>query len=169
MAAERRRHPTEQRWLTIYGKDGRRVISERVPPCGDELASGISNEEMRHLAEAADKAAGRACRAGDLDRGFRLLTDARVLDPGRGELWDQHEARIRASARQRERDVTQPHQPRGPRADPEVIAAGEQEWAHWNAGLPKGLCGPEWRQCPEHGTAAVRARMQEGREREGAA
>jgi hypothetical protein len=102
MRAERRAHPTEKRWITIYSKGDRRIISERVPRCGDELPQGISAEEMAHLAEAADRQAVIAYKQGDLDRAFRLLTDARVLDPGCGELWDSHEQRIREAAKHRQ-------------------------------------------------------------------
>jgi hypothetical protein len=149
----------------IYQRNGVRIVSDRVPPCGSQLPGGdLSDQERQHLATAADRKAAEAYRAEDLDRAFRLVTDARCLDPSRSQTWDERERQLGAKARQRQPEQ-EPKQP----ADPAVIAAETQQWAHWNAGLPKGLCGPEWRQCPEHGTAAVRARMHEARERQGAA
>jgi len=165
MGAQQWWNPATRRPLVIYQRNGVRIVSDRVPPCCSELPGGdLSAEERKHLATAADRKAAEAYRAGDLDRAFRLVTDARCLDPGRSQTWDQRERQLGAKARQR-----QPEQePKDP-AGPAVIDAETQQWAHWNARLPKGLCGPEWRQCPEHGTAAVRARLQQPREREGAA
>jgi len=57
---------------------------------------------MRHLAEAADRQAGHAFRSGDIDRAYRLLTDARALDPARQQVWDQHEKQIRESVTKRQ-------------------------------------------------------------------
>jgi hypothetical protein len=165
MGAQQRWNPATRRLLVIYQRNDVRIVSDRVPPCGSELPGGdLSAEERKQLATAADRKAAEAFRAGDLDRAFRLVTDARCLDPGRSQTWDERERHLGAKARQH-----QPEQePKDP-ADPAVIEAEAQQWAHWNAGLPKGLCGPEWRQCPQHGTAAVGARMREAREREGAA
>jgi hypothetical protein len=165
MGAQQRWNPATRRPLVIYQHNGVRIVSDRVPPCGSELPGGdLSAEERKHLATAADRKAAEAYRARDLDRAFRLVTDARCLDPDRSQTWDEREQQLGAKARQR-----QPEQESKEPADPAVVEAETQQWAHWNAGLPKGLCGPEWRQCPEHGTAAVRARMHQAREREGAA
>ena len=164
MGAHQRWNPATGRPLVIYERNDVRIVSEHVPPCGAELAPQTSAEERKHLASAADRQAGEAFRAGDLDRAFRLVTDARCLDPGRSQTWNQRESQIRAKASQR-----QPGQRPGELADPAVIEAETRQWAAWNAGLPRGPCGPEWRKCPDHGTAAVRARLQEAREREGAA
>jgi hypothetical protein len=165
MEAQQRWNPATRRPLVIYQRNGVRIVSDRVPPCGSELPGGdLSREERKHLATAADRKAAEAYRAGDLDRAFRLVTDARCLDPGRSQTWDERERQLGAKARQH-----QPEQEPAEPADPAVIEAETQHWAHWNAGLPKGLCGPEWRNCPEHGTAAARARTRGAREREGAA
>jgi len=169
MEAQRRWNPATRRPLVIYQRNGVRIVSDRVPPCGSELPGGdLSAEERKHLAAAADRKAAEAYRAGDLDRAFRLVTDARCLDPGRSQTWDERERQLAAKASQRQPEQ-EPKDPAEEPADPAVIDAETQQWAHWNAGLLKGLCGPEWRQCPEHGTAAVRARRQEARERQGAA
>jgi Protein of unknown function (DUF4031) len=171
MGAEQRWNPATSRPLVIYSKDGQRLVSERVPPCGSELpGSEISTEERKHLAGAADRQAAEAYRAGDLDRAFRLLTDARCLDPERSRTWDEHERRLKAKA-----DPSRQPEPDEPPADSAVIEAETQKWAEWNAGLPKGLCGPEWHRCPEHGVNAQRGRArqaaaeQAAKEREGAA
>ena len=101
-------HPTERRWLTSYTKDGRTIIAQRVPACGDDLPQARGADEMRQLATDADRQAGHAFRAGDIDRAYRLLADARVLDPARHELWGQREKQIRASvARRQPRQVSQ--------------------------------------------------------------
>jgi hypothetical protein len=128
MTAERRAHPAEKRSIVIYSKDGRRIISERVPPCGDELPEGISTEEMQHLAVAADRQAAKAYRAGDLDRAFRLLTDARVLDPGKGEQWDLHEQRIREAARHRQAEAPADR----PAMDSPEVQAETAQIHEWN-------------------------------------
>jgi tetratricopeptide (TPR) repeat protein len=96
LQATQRPHPTEQRWLTTYTKDGRTVVAARVPACGQDLPQGASAEQMQHLATEADRQAGLAFRSGDIDRAYRLLTDARALDPGRQQLWDIREQQIRA-------------------------------------------------------------------------
>jgi hypothetical protein len=169
MEAEQRCNPATRRPLVIYQRNGVRIVSDRVPPCGSELPGGdLSAEERGHLAAAADRNAAEAYRAGDLDRAFRLVTDARCLDPGRSRTWDERERQLAARARQRHPDP-EPDEPASRPADPAVIEAETQQWLDWNAGLPRGLCGPEWRNCPEHGTAAARARTQEAREKEGAA
>jgi hypothetical protein len=171
MVAEQRWNPAAGRPLVIYSRNGQRIVSDRVPPCGSELPGGdLSAGERRHLAEAAGRQAGEAYKAGDLDRAFRLLTDARCLDPGLPGL-DGHERQLAARAQQRQPGRAQPAKQREAGAGPQVIQAGQQQWAHWNAGLPRGLCGPEWQNCPEHGTKAASARMQDAgaRQREGAA
>src|SRR5258707_2380926 len=164
MVAERRPHPTQKRWITIYSKGGRRIISGRVPRCGSELPQGISTEEMARLAGAADRQAAVAYRQGDLDRAFRLLTDARVLDPGHGELWDSREQRIRDAARRRQAETPGERPATGsPEVQEEI-----QKIHEWNAGLPSGFCG--WPACPEHGEKAKAQRQADAfREREGAA
>jgi len=107
LEATRRPHPTERRWLTSYTKGGRTIIAARVPPCGQDLPHGASTEELQHLATEADRQAGHAFRTGDIDRAFRLLTDARALDPQRHQLWDQRESQIRQSvAQQQPRQVS---------------------------------------------------------------
>jgi hypothetical protein len=171
MGAEQRWNPATDRPLVIYSKGGQRLVSEHVPPCGSELpGSEISTEEKKHLAEAADRQAAEAYGSGDLDRAFRLLTDARCLDPERSRAWDEHEKRLRGKA-----DPARQPEPDEPPADPAVIQAETQKWAGWNVGLPKGLCGPEWHRCPEHGASAQRERArqaaaeQAAKEREGAA
>jgi hypothetical protein len=164
MVAERRAHPTEKRWLTIYAKDGRRIVSERVPRCGSELPEGGSAEEMAHLAEAADRQAAVAYKRGDLDRAFRLLTDARALDPGRTELWDSHEERIRDAAKHRQAQAPRER----PAMDSPEVQAEIQKIHEWNAGLPQGFCRRSM--CPEHGEKAKAQRQADMfREREGAA
>ena len=171
MEAEQRWNPATNRPLVIYQRDGARVVSDRVPPCGSELPGGdLSAEERKHLATAADRNAAEAYRAGDLDRAFRLVTDARCLDPGRSQTWDERERQLAAKARQRQPEQ-QPAEPAREPAEPAAIEAETRRWLDWNAGLPKGLCGPEWRNCPEHGPKAGRPRMQEAgtRQREGAA
>jgi len=171
MEAEQRWNPATNRPLVIYSKDGQRLVSERVPPCGSELpGSEISTEEKKHLAEAADRQAAEAYKARDLDRAFRLLIDARCLDPERSRTCDEHEKRLKTKA-----DPSRQPEPDEPPANPAVIEAETQKWAEWNAGLPKGLCGPEWHRCPEHGVNAQRERAQQAaaeqaaKEREGAA
>ncbi len=107
LEATRRLHPTERRWLTSYTKDGRTIIAARVPGCGQDLPQGAPAEQMRHLATEADRQAAEAFRSGDVDRAFRLLTDARALDPQRHQLWDLHETQIRrAVAQQQPRQVS---------------------------------------------------------------
>ncbi len=81
MGAHQRWNPGTGRPLVIYERGGVRVVSEHLPPCGSELAPETSAAERKRLAEAADRKAGEAFRAGDLDRAFRLVTDARCLDP----------------------------------------------------------------------------------------
>lgn len=121
--------------MVIYSQGSLRLVAERVPPCGSELPdSGLTPEQARHLAGAADRKAGEAFKAGDLDRAFRLLTDARVLDPYRSELWDQHEQRIRQSARQGQAQKAQAVKS-GPGPDSAGAGVIEQEtrwWAEWN-------------------------------------
>jgi hypothetical protein len=51
---------------------------------------------VQRLATDADRQAGLAFRSGDIDRAYRLLTDARALDPARQQLWDAREKQIRA-------------------------------------------------------------------------
>jgi hypothetical protein len=102
LEATRRLHPTERRWLTSYTKNGRTIIATRVPPCGQDLPQGAPAEELRHLATEAARQAGEAFRSGDIDRAFRLLTDARALDPHRHQLWDQRESQIRQAVAQQQ-------------------------------------------------------------------
>jgi Protein of unknown function (DUF4031)/Bifunctional DNA primase/polymerase, N-terminal len=96
LQATRRLHPTERRWLTTYTQGGRTIVADRVPACGQDLPHGAGTEEMRHLATEADRQAGLAFRTGDIDRAYRLLTDARALDPARQQLWDTRERQIRS-------------------------------------------------------------------------
>src|SRR5262249_22484137 len=96
LLATQRLHPTERRWLTTYTKDGRTVVADRVPACGDDLPQGADAEQMQRLATEAERQAGAAFRSGDIDRAYRLLTDARALDPARQQLWDAREQQIRA-------------------------------------------------------------------------
>src|SRR5260221_2598859 len=152
MVAERRPHSTEKRWITIYSKGGRRIISGRVPRCGSELPQVIRTEEMAHLAEAADRQAAAAYRQGDLDRAFRLLTDARVPDPGHCEPWDSHEQRIRDAARRRQAETPGERPATGsPEVQEEI-----QKIHEWNARLPEGFC--DWPTCPEHGEKTIDTR-----------
>lgn len=133
MDAEQRWNPATGRPVVIYSKNGRSVVAERVPPCGSELPDpGVTAQEAQHLADAAGRKAGEAFRAGDLDRAFRLVTDARVLDRGRSELWDQREERIRQAARQMQATKDQPARPEPDSPEAEVIAREEREWAEWN-------------------------------------
>src|SRR5258708_12970566 len=98
---------------------------------------------MAALAEAADRQAAAAYRQGDLDRAFRLLIDARVLDPGHGELWDSREQRIRDAARRRQAETPGERPATGsPEVQEEI-----QKIHEWNAGLPSGFSG--WPACPE--------------------
>ena len=96
LLATQRLHPTERRWLTTYTKGGRTVVADRVPACGDDLPQGAGAEQMQRLATEANRQAGLAFRSGDIDRAYRLLTDARALDPARQRLWDAREKQIRA-------------------------------------------------------------------------
>jgi tetratricopeptide (TPR) repeat protein len=96
LLATQRLHPTERRWLTTYTKGGRTVVADRVPACGEDLQRGAGAEQMQRLATEADQQAGLAFRSGDIDRAYRLLTDARALDPARQQLWDIREKQIRA-------------------------------------------------------------------------
>lgn len=94
-------HPTERRWITSYTKNGQTIIAARVLACGEDLPARDA-AQARELATVADRQAGHALRAGDIDRAYRLLADARALDPGRHELWDQHETLIRAAVVKRQ-------------------------------------------------------------------
>jgi hypothetical protein len=96
LLATQRLHPTERRWVTTYAKGGRTVVADRVPACGDDLPQGAGAEQMQRLATEADRQAGLAFRSGDIGRAYRLLTDARALDPARQQLWDAREKQIRA-------------------------------------------------------------------------
>src|SRR5260221_2889853 len=103
MGAQQRWNPAARRPLVIYQRNGVGMVSGRVPHCGSEFPGGdLSAEERKHLATAADRKAGEAYRAGDLDRAFRLVTDARCLDPGRSQTWDERERQLGAKARQRQ-------------------------------------------------------------------
>lgn len=53
-------------------------------------------------ANEADRAAGRAWRAGDLGTAARLIREARDLDPSRSRLWAERMDRITASSPQAE-------------------------------------------------------------------
>jgi hypothetical protein len=132
MGAEQRWNPATKRPLVIYSKDGQRVVSERVPPCGSELASDVSPEEARHLATAVGRKAGEAYRAGDLDRAFRLLTDARCLDPGRSQTWDEHERRLAAKADQSRQAGPEKPQPAPGSPEERQIQQEIAGWADWN-------------------------------------
>jgi hypothetical protein len=46
-------------------------------------------------ADRLDYDAGKAMRAGDMDRAVRLVYQARQLDPARSTLWDQRQHRLR--------------------------------------------------------------------------
>lgn len=47
-----------------------------------------------NAADQADRAAGEAFRAGDYDRAWSLIQEARELDADRSGLWDAHERRV---------------------------------------------------------------------------
>jgi hypothetical protein len=129
MWAEQRWNPATRRPLVIYSKGDRRLVAERVPRCGSELPdSGNTPEERKHLATAADRQAAQAYKAGDHDRAFRLITDARVLDPERSGLWDQREGLIRDKARQ-------PDKAAEPERDDAQIQRELEEWSLWNQSI----------------------------------
>jgi hypothetical protein len=124
--AEQRWNPATGRPVVIYRKDGRAIVAEHVPPCGSDLPdSGNTHLERQHLADAADRQAGEAWRAGDLDRAFRLVTDGRVLDPDRWPLWDQREQQISARAKQLDKAAE-------PERDDAQIQHELEEWSLWN-------------------------------------
>lgn len=58
------------------------------------MAAATRAAEHRERADVADRAAGLAWRAGDLDGARRLIADARALDPARAGLWARREAAI---------------------------------------------------------------------------
>ena len=126
IGAEQRWNPATGRPLVIYSQGVRRVVAERVPPCGSQLPdNGLTREEAAHLAETTDRKAGEAFKAGDLDRAFRLITDARVLDPGRAQLWNQREAQIRAK-------TNHPVKAAEPVRDDAQIQRELADWIAWN-------------------------------------
>jgi len=128
MEAEQRWNPATGRPVVIYSQGDRRLVAERVPPCGSELPdSGLTREEARHLAEAADRKAGEAYKAGDYDRAFRLLTDARVLDPAGFQTWNQHERQLREKV-----DAQQAVKPAEPVRDDAQIQRETRESVLWN-------------------------------------
>jgi hypothetical protein len=132
MEAEQHWNPATGRPVVIYSRDGRAVVAERVPPCGSDLPdSGNTPQERQHLADAADRLAGLAYKSGDLDRAFRLVTDARVLDPDRRVTWDFRVSQIREKAKRRQQKQQQQQQPETD-VDDAQIERERREWALWN-------------------------------------
>jgi hypothetical protein len=98
MTARQHWLPNSQRQLTIYEKDGRSVVSERVPRCGQPLPeSSLSQAERGQLANQVALQAKAALQAGDHDRAIRQLAVCRVLDPSRDGTWSQHEQEVRCA------------------------------------------------------------------------
>ena len=65
MEAEQRWNPATGRPLVIYSKDGQRLVSERVPPCGSELPGGeISTEEWKPPGRGGRPPGGRGVQSG---------------------------------------------------------------------------------------------------------
>jgi hypothetical protein len=129
MEAEQHWNPATGRPVVIYSRDGRAVVAGRVPRCGTELPdSGNTPQERQHLADAADRQAGLAYKSGDLDRAFRLVTDARVLDPDRRLTWDFRVGQIREKARPPQQKQQEPETD----ADDAQIERERREWALWN-------------------------------------
>jgi hypothetical protein len=108
MVATRHWQPDARRPVTIYSKDGRAIVAERVPPCGQPLPEAkLDRPARQQMATELDRLAGHALKAGNPDRAARLLADCRVLDPSRSELWDRHE-RVLHAWQQRARQAAKP-------------------------------------------------------------
>jgi hypothetical protein len=87
-----------------------------------------------HAATQADKAAGEAFRAGDYDKAWLLIQQARGLDASRAGLWDAHELRLKFAESQA-RPLAELMAARMARAGFEPDDPAIVNWAEHNAAL----------------------------------
>jgi hypothetical protein len=91
-------------------------------------------DENVQAATQADKEPGRALQAGDYDRAWSLLQEARDLDQTRAGLWDAHERRL-MFAESQARPLAELVAARTTRAGFEPDDPAIRNWAEHNASL----------------------------------